>query len=142
MTIGKECAACDMFSGIMNKLFYGDNLDVMRKFIRDETVDLCYIDPPFNSRAQLQPDIQQHRHRRPCAGTGVYRHMDVGRPREPMLRRDSVEQKRSADAAVNRSHQRSGKSPRQRLAVRLSSFDGRRHISRNLSVVWNDSAQS
>ena len=36
----------------MNKLFYGDNLDVMRKFIRDETVDLCYIDPPFNSRAQ------------------------------------------------------------------------------------------
>ena len=33
----------------MNKLFYGDNLDVMRKFIRDETVDLCYIDPPFNS---------------------------------------------------------------------------------------------
>ena len=34
----------------MNKLFYGDNLDVMRKFIRDETVDLCYIDPPFNSK--------------------------------------------------------------------------------------------
>ncbi len=34
----------------MNKLFYGDNLDVLRKFIRDETVDLCYIDPPFNSK--------------------------------------------------------------------------------------------
>ncbi len=34
----------------MNKLFYGDNLDVMRKFIRDETVALCYIDPPFNSK--------------------------------------------------------------------------------------------
>ena len=46
MTIGKECSACDMFSGMMNKLFYGDNLDVMRKFIRD----LCYIDPPFNSK--------------------------------------------------------------------------------------------
>ena len=29
----------------MNKLFYGDNLDVMWKFIRDETVDLCGIDP-------------------------------------------------------------------------------------------------
>ena len=52
----------------MNKLDYGDNLDVMRKFIRPicvETVDLCYIDPPFNSRAQLQPDIQQHRHLQP-----------------------------------------------------------------------------
>ena len=34
----------------MNKLYYGDNLDEMRKFIRDETVDLCYIDPPFNSK--------------------------------------------------------------------------------------------
>ncbi|MBA4185252.1 MAG: hypothetical protein H0X49_14770 [Acidobacteria bacterium] len=34
----------------MKKLFYGDNLDVLRKFVRDETVDLCYIDPPFNSK--------------------------------------------------------------------------------------------
>lgn len=34
----------------MNKLFYGDNLDVLRKYVRDETVDLCYIDPPFNSK--------------------------------------------------------------------------------------------
>ncbi len=34
----------------MNKLYYGDNLDILRKYIRDETVDLCYIDPPFNSK--------------------------------------------------------------------------------------------
>jgi len=34
----------------MNTLFYGDNLDVLRKYIKDETVDLCYIDPPFNSK--------------------------------------------------------------------------------------------
>lgn len=33
-----------------NKLYYGDNLDVLRRHIRDETVDLCYIDPPFNSK--------------------------------------------------------------------------------------------
>lgn len=33
-----------------NKLYYGDNLEVLRKYVRDETVDLCYIDPPFNSR--------------------------------------------------------------------------------------------
>ena len=33
-----------------NKLFYGDNLDILRRKIRDETVDLCYIDPPFNSK--------------------------------------------------------------------------------------------
>ena len=34
----------------MNQLFYGDNLDILRKKIKDETVDLCYIDPPFNSK--------------------------------------------------------------------------------------------
>lgn len=33
-----------------NFLFYGDNLEVLRKHIKDETVDLCYIDPPFNSQ--------------------------------------------------------------------------------------------
>ena len=34
-----------------NKLFYGDNLAVMREHIADESVDLVYLDPPFNSNA-------------------------------------------------------------------------------------------
>jgi DNA modification methylase len=33
-----------------NSLYYGDNLEVLRKNVKDETVDLCYIDPPFNSK--------------------------------------------------------------------------------------------
>lgn len=33
-----------------NKLFYGDNLEMLRKRVKDETVDLAYIDPPFNSK--------------------------------------------------------------------------------------------
>ena len=33
-----------------NRLYYGDNLDILRRKLRDETVDLCYIDPPFNSK--------------------------------------------------------------------------------------------
>lgn len=33
-----------------NQLFYGDNLEVLRKHIKDESVDLCYIDPQFNSK--------------------------------------------------------------------------------------------
>lgn len=34
-----------------NKLYYGDNLSVLRsKHIKDESVDLVYIDPPFNSK--------------------------------------------------------------------------------------------
>jgi 16S rRNA G966 N2-methylase RsmD len=35
----------------VNKLYYGDNLDVLRRHIKDETVDLVYLDPPFNSNA-------------------------------------------------------------------------------------------
>ncbi|MCL1470910.1 site-specific DNA-methyltransferase [Argonema antarcticum] len=33
----------------MNRLYYGDNLDVLRNNIATETVDLIYLDPPFNS---------------------------------------------------------------------------------------------
>ena len=35
---------------MQNLLYYGDNLDVLRKYLKDETVDLVYIDPPFNSK--------------------------------------------------------------------------------------------
>ncbi len=32
-----------------NVLYYGDNLDILRERIGTETVDLVYLDPPFNS---------------------------------------------------------------------------------------------
>ena len=35
----------------MNKLYFGDNLDILREHIKDESVDLIYLDPPFNSNA-------------------------------------------------------------------------------------------
>ena len=34
-----------------NKLYFGDNLDILRKYVADESVDLIYLDPPFNSNA-------------------------------------------------------------------------------------------
>jgi DNA modification methylase len=34
-----------------NLLAYGDNLDVLRRYVRSESVDLVYLDPPFNSNA-------------------------------------------------------------------------------------------
>ena len=34
-----------------NHLYYGDNLEVLREHIRDESIDLIYLDPPFNSQA-------------------------------------------------------------------------------------------
>jgi DNA modification methylase len=33
-----------------NQLYYGDNLDVLKRYVKDESVDLVYLDPPFNSR--------------------------------------------------------------------------------------------
>ena len=33
----------------MNTLYYGDNLDILKNCIKDETVDLIYLDPPFQS---------------------------------------------------------------------------------------------
>lgn len=35
----------------MNTLYYGDNLDILQRYIKDESVDLVYLDPPFNSNA-------------------------------------------------------------------------------------------
>ena len=32
-----------------NLLYYGDNLDVLRRHVKDESVDLVYLDPPFKS---------------------------------------------------------------------------------------------
>ncbi len=32
-----------------NTLYYGDNLDILRRYIKDESIDLIYLDPPFKS---------------------------------------------------------------------------------------------
>lgn len=44
----------------MNTLYYGDNLDVLRRHIRDESVDLIYLDPPFNSKADYNVIYAEH----------------------------------------------------------------------------------
>jgi adenine specific DNA methylase Mod len=36
---------------LMNALYFGDNLNILREHIKDESVDLIYLDPPFNSNA-------------------------------------------------------------------------------------------
>jgi 16S rRNA G966 N2-methylase RsmD len=43
----------------MNKLYFGDNLDVMKRLYniekQKEFIDLIYIDPPFNSKILNRP---------------------------------------------------------------------------------------
>jgi site-specific DNA-methyltransferase (adenine-specific) len=36
---------------MVNTLYYGDNLKVLREHVAGESVDLVYLDPPFNSNA-------------------------------------------------------------------------------------------
>lgn len=38
-------------ASVTNALYFGDNLEVLRESIKDESVDLVYLDPPFNSNA-------------------------------------------------------------------------------------------
>jgi hypothetical protein len=53
-----------------NVLYYGDNLDILRRYLPETCVDLVYLDPP-----SLEPRLQRHlprrvgqRHRCPAAG--------------------------------------------------------------------------
>jgi site-specific DNA-methyltransferase (adenine-specific) len=41
-----------------NHLYYGDNLHILREHIPDESIDLIYLDPPFNSQATY--NVQLH----------------------------------------------------------------------------------
>lgn len=47
------------------KLYFGDNLPVMREYIDSESVDLVYLDPPFNSNRQY--NIIFHEESQPAA---------------------------------------------------------------------------
>ena len=44
-------AVCFNWAVMTNALYYGDNLDILREHVPDESVDLVYLDPPFNSNA-------------------------------------------------------------------------------------------
>src|SRR5665213_2236369 len=43
----------------MGTLYYGDNLDILQRYIKDESVDLVYLDPPFKSDANYNAFFQE-----------------------------------------------------------------------------------
>jgi len=43
-----------------NTLYYGDNLDILRRYVADESIDLVYLDPPFNSNANYNVLFKEH----------------------------------------------------------------------------------
>ena len=42
-----------------NKLFFGDNLNILREHVETQSVDLCYLDPPFNSSVNYNVLFQE-----------------------------------------------------------------------------------
>lgn len=63
-----------------NKLYYGDNLDILREHIPDESVDLVYIDPPFNSKATYNVLFQEKNGAAPAAQVKAFEdswHWDI-----------------------------------------------------------------
>lgn len=44
----------------LNRLYYGDNLDVLRQHVPAATVDLVYLDPPFNSDRNYNVIFNRH----------------------------------------------------------------------------------
>jgi len=41
-------------------LYFGDNLDILRRYVKDESVDLIYLDPPFNSNQSYNVLFAEH----------------------------------------------------------------------------------
>jgi len=53
-TCPRNVATVVVFSRAMdwkNKLYFGDNLNILRDCVADASIDLIYLDPPFNSNA-------------------------------------------------------------------------------------------
>lgn len=63
-----------------NTLYYGDNLDVIQKYLPDESVDLIYLDPPFQQRPGLRrfPSREGWKIDLGIATESLQRYLDVG----------------------------------------------------------------
>ena len=87
----------------MNQLYYGDNLEILQNHIGDETVDLCYVDPPFNSKRnynQIYNNIGKDDVAQSQAFVDTW---EWGHPAElqlDMLRKDSKYSRRLVDTVL------------------------------------------
>jgi len=86
-----------------NKLYYGDNFEVLQRYVKDETVDLVYLDPPFNSRQDYNVLFaEKDGSQSSSPGAPTDRSSSVG-SRNPCLRRHlGMEPRRPARLRANR----------------------------------------
>ncbi len=65
-----------------NVLYYGDNLEVLRRHVRSESVDRVYLDPPFNSNTSYNVLFAEHGER---AAAQVRAFQDLAAHRDVLL---------------------------------------------------------
>jgi adenine specific DNA methylase Mod len=56
-----------------NRLYFGDNLDILREYVPDGSIDLVYLDPPFNSQAQYNLLFERKDEQESSAQAGAFR---------------------------------------------------------------------
>lgn len=62
-----------------NKLYFSDNLEVLRQHIPIESVDLIYLDPPFNSNASYNMLFKEPSGEKSAAQISAFEeHLDMG----------------------------------------------------------------
>jgi len=55
-----------------NKLYFGDNLKILRDYVEDASVDLIYLDPPFNSSATYDVLFKRDVAQGPLSGPAAF----------------------------------------------------------------------
>ena len=55
-----------------NQLYFGDNLEILRNHVGDASVDLVYLDPPFNSNANYNVLFQEKSGQQSAAQTTAF----------------------------------------------------------------------
>lgn len=56
----------------MKDLYYGDNLDILRKHVPDSSIDLIYLDPPFNSQRSYNVIFKDKLGRQPASQVDAF----------------------------------------------------------------------
>ena len=57
----------------MNRLYYGDNLPILRNHVATDSIDLAYLDPPFNSNQDYNVLFKEHVGLSPKVLAGIFR---------------------------------------------------------------------
>jgi site-specific DNA-methyltransferase (adenine-specific) len=55
-----------------NRLYFGDNLDILRREVPDASADLIYLDPPFNSNATYNVLFKHNIAKGPHSGPAAF----------------------------------------------------------------------